>query len=151
MPRMRFNHMELTLPPGTLDRRFRDDVARFYGELFGWTQMDVDLLGQSCLYLQVDDGQFLLLAESPKPLSSPGYDHLGLLLEERGEVDALLERCQKFQQHDDRVQLKLYDDLLQGPVTVRAFYVRYLLPLYFDVQCMEWQPGSAPERKWSYS
>jgi len=148
---MRFNHMELTLPAGTMGPDFRKDVARFYGGVFGWSPMDIDLLGQSCLYLQVDDGQFLLLAESDRHLTVPGYDHLGLLLEERNDVDSLLEQCQKFQQEDDRVQIKLYDDLVQGPVTVRAFYVRYLLPLWFDVQCMEWEPGRAPERTWTYS
>ncbi len=151
MAKMRFNHMELTLPRGTMDATFREDVARFYGGIFGWSSMNIDLLRQSCLYLQVDDGQFLLLAESDKHIQVPGYDHLGLLLEERGEVDALLEQCQKFQQEDDRVQIKLYDDIVQGPVTVHPFYVRYLLPIYFDVQCMEWQPGSGPERRWDYA
>ena len=150
MPKMRFNHMELTLPAGTMDADFREDVARFYGGVLGWSTADIPLLGQSCLYLQVDDGQFLLLAESDKPISVPGYDHLGLLIDERSEVDALLEDISKFQQQDDRVQIKRYDDLEQGPVTVHAFYVRYLLPIYFDVQCMEWQEGSAPDRTWTY-
>ena len=148
---MRFNHMELTLPPDTMDATFRQDVARFYGGIFGWSTSDIELLGQTCLYVQVDDGQFLLLAESEKHVSVPGYDHLGLLIDERSDVDALLEQCQKFQQEDDRVQIKLYDDLVQGPVTVRAFYVRYLLPIYFDVQCMAWQEGAAPTKKWSYA
>ena len=148
---MRFNHMELTLPRGRMDAAFRQDVASFYGGIFGWSTSDIDLLGQSCLYLQVDDGQFLLLAESEKHIQVPGYDHLGLLLDERADVDGLLEQCEKFQQQDDRVEIKHYDDLVQGPVTVRAFYVRYLLPIYFDVQCMEWQPGAAPERKWTYA
>jgi len=140
---MRFNHMELTLPPGALDRAFREDVARFYGGIFGWSSLDVDLLGQSCLYLQVDEGQFLLLAESPRHLVVPGYDHLGLLLGERGEVDELLAQCEKFQAEDARVQIKRYDDLEQGPVRVHAFYVRYLLPIWFDVQTLEWRKDDA--------
>jgi hypothetical protein len=148
---MRFNHMELTLPKGTLDAAFRKDVGRFYGDRFGWSAMDIDLLQQSCLYLQVDPGQFLLLAESDKPISVPGYDHLGLLLDDRSDVDSLLEKCLAFQQQDERVEIKQYDDLVQGPVTVRAFYVRYLLPIYFDVQCMEWQPGSEPDGQWVYT
>jgi hypothetical protein len=142
MPKMRFNHMELTLPPGSMDASFREDVARFYGGVFGWSTTDIDLLGQSCLYVEVDEGQFLLLAESEKHIRVPGYDHLGLLLEERSEVDVLLEQCQKFGQDDERVEIKLYDDLVQGPVTVHAFYVRHLLPIYFDVQCMEWEPSA---------
>lgn len=150
MAKMRFNHMELTLPKGTLDAGFRKDAAAFYGDLFGWQTMDIDLLGQSCLYLQVDDGQFLLLAESDKPISVPGYDHLGLLLDGRSEVDAMLEKCLAFQAADDRVEIKQYEDLVQGPVTVRAFYVRYLLPIYFDIQSMEWVEGSEPPGRWTY-
>jgi hypothetical protein len=34
---------------------------------------------------------------------------------------------------------------------VHAFYVRYLLPIWFDVQCMEWQEGAEPPRRWIYS
>jgi hypothetical protein len=34
---------------------------------------------------------------------------------------------------------------------VRAFYVKYLLPIYFDIQHIQWQEGSAPTRSWRYS
>jgi predicted enzyme related to lactoylglutathione lyase len=137
MPDVRFNHMELTFPRGTLTRAFRDEVGEFYGNVFGWQASDVDVVGQSCLYLRVDDGQFLLLAESDRPMSSPGYDHLGLLCETRAEVDELLEACQKAQARDDRVLIKEYEDLVLPQLTVHAFYVKYLLPIWFDVQCME--------------
>ncbi len=50
---------------------------------------------------------------------------------------------------DDRVQILEFDqDLVQGPVTVHAFYVRYLLPIQFDVQCIEYAPGSEPDKRW---
>jgi hypothetical protein len=147
---MRFNHMELTFPRGTLDESFRSDVRRFYGELFGWTAMDVEVVGQRALYLQVDQGQFLLLAESDRPMQSPGYDHLGLLLETREEVDALLARTRVEQAGDGRVQIKEYRDETFGPVTVHAFYVKYLLPIWFDVQCLEHAPGAEPSHRWAY-
>jgi hypothetical protein len=150
VPRLRFNHMELTFPPGTLDATCRRDVTAFYGGLFGWATSDVDVVGQNCQYLRVDDGQFLLLAESPKPMQSPGYDHLGLLCETRAEVDDLLGRVKEFQASDDRVRIKEYEDLKTGNLTVHAFYVKYLLPIFFDVQCMEWQDGAAPAERWQY-
>ncbi len=134
---MRFNHMELTFEHGVLDDVMRAEVDRFYGSIFGWTGTDVDVVGQKAHYLRVDDDQFILLAESSKPMSSPGYDHLGLLQDTRAEVDRLLEACKEYRVHDDRVQIKEYDDLVIGDLTVHAFYVKYLLPLYFDVQSME--------------
>jgi hypothetical protein len=150
VPRLRFNHMELTFPLGTLDAAYRGEVTSFYSGLFGWATSDVEVVGQSCQYLRVDDGQFLLLAESPKPIQSPGYDHLGLLCETRAEVDNLLGRVKEYQAKDDRVRIKEYEDLKTANLTVHAFYVKYLLPIFFDVQCMEWQDGAAPADRWQY-
>jgi hypothetical protein len=150
---LRFNHMELTLPPGALDARAREEIARFYGDVFGWKSLEVPILGQQALLLRTDEdtSQFVLVAESRKPVSVPGYDHLGLLLDTRAEVDAALAAIRAWRERDPRVEIKEYEDLDQGDVTVHAFYVRYLLPIWFDVQCMEWREGAEPPRRWIYS
>ena len=138
MAEMRFNHMELTFPQGTLTKEFREEVDGFYASVFGWIGVDTEVVGQLChILLSGEAQQFILLAESNKPMQSPGYDHLGLLFSTRAEVDAKLEQCQRYQEKDDRVKIKNYDDLVTGDLTTRAFYVKYLLPIYFDVQCME--------------
>jgi len=138
---MRFNHMELTLPRGTLTRAFRQEVDAFYGTVFGWTGLDTEVVGQLCHLLMPDPDQFILLAESDTPLSSPGYDHLGLLQDSRGEVDRLLEECERYAEKDDRVRIIRYEDLVYPGLTENAFYVKYLLPVYFDVQSMEREPA----------
>jgi hypothetical protein len=138
MAEMRFNHMELTFPRGTLTPEFREEVDAFYGPVFGWKAVDTEVVGQLChLLLSEEAQQFILLAESNKPMQSPGYDHLGLLFGTRAEVDAKLDQCKRYQEKDDRVQIREYDDLVTGDLTTHAFYVKYLLPIYFDVQCME--------------
>jgi hypothetical protein len=138
MPEMRFNHMELTFPAGTLTKQFREEVDAFYGSILGWTGVDTEVVGQLChILLSEEVQQFILLAESDKPMQSPGYDHLGLLFATRAEVDDKLEQCKRYQEKDDRVRIKEYDDLVTGDLTTHAFYVKYLLPIYFDVQCME--------------
>ena len=149
---MRFNHMELTLPVGALTRD-REDIQRFYGEVFGFEALDVPILGQTGLLLRTDPetSQFLLVTEQRAHIESPGYDHLGFLYDARAEVDALLEQCRKWQARDARVQIKEYEDLEVGETTVRAFYVRYLLPIWFDVQVIEQPPGSAPHRRWTFA
>ncbi len=134
---MRFNHMELTFPRGTLSKEFREEVDAFYSAVFGWSALDAEVVGQDCHLLMVDRGQFLLLAESDAPMSSPGYDHLGLLQDSREEVDRLLHECELYADKDDRVKIKRYNDLEYPGTTVHAFYVKYLLPIYFDVQSME--------------
>ena len=136
---MRFNHMELTMPIGTLTEEHRRDIDDFYVSVFGWSALDTEVVGQQCHLLRVDEytNQFILLAESSKPMSSPGFDHLGLLQDTRAEVDDLLEACKRWRDKDDRVQIQEYDDLVYPQLTVHAFYVKYLLPIYFDVQSME--------------
>ena len=134
---MRFNHMELTFPIGGLTTTLREEVDAFYGSIFGWSALDTDVVGQSCHLLMPDPDHFILLAESERPMRSPGYDHLGLLQDSRQEVDDLLEACERYAEKDDRVSIKRYEDLVYPGLTVHAFYVKFLLPIYFDVQSME--------------
>jgi hypothetical protein len=129
--------MELTFPRGTLTEEFRAEVDAFYGSVFGWKAVDTEVVGQWCHILLPDADQFILLAESDTPMQSPGFDHLGLLQDTRAEVDDLLAACKTFRERDDRVLLKEYKDLESPGLTVHAFYVKYLLPIYFDVQCLE--------------
>ncbi len=147
---LRFNHMELTLPPGDLATH-RDDITRFYGELLGWTASDVPILGQVGLLLRTDaaTSQFILVTEQRVHIDSPGYDHLGLLCETRAEVDGYLRTAQTLQAADDRVQIKEYEDLVNGDHVTRAFYVKFLLPIWFDIQCFERAGAPEPDR-WSY-
>ncbi|MBM3661184.1 MAG: hypothetical protein FJW95_17005 [Actinobacteria bacterium] len=148
MATTRFNHMELTLPRGTLTDEFRSQVADFYGGVFGWAASTVQVVGQDCLYLHVDEGQFILCAEVDNPIQSPSYDHLGLLMDTRAEVDAALDEIKSRAATDDRIRIKEYEDLVMERVTVHAFYVKHLLPIYFDVQCLEYKAGTEPTSRW---
>ena len=109
----------------------------FYGSVFGWKSADAEVVGQRCHILLPDPDQFILLAESANPMSSPGFDHLGLLQDNRSQVDDLLDACQRYRDKDDRVHIQEYEDLVYPQLTVHAFYVKFLLPIYFDVQSME--------------
>ena len=150
MPR-RFNHMELTVPKGALEKS-RDEIKAFYADLFDWDALDVPILKQNGLLLRTDPetSQFILVTEQRAHLNSPGFDHLGMLCDTRTEVDALLARAKDWQRRDARVEIKEYEDLVTGPVTTHAFYVRFLLPIWLDVQVLEYADGAAPKRRWSY-
>ena len=148
----RFNHMELTVPKGELTRS-RAAISEFFRDLFGFESLDVEILKQTGLLLRTDPetSQFILVTEQSQHISSPGFDHLGFLYDSRAEVDELLEKARKWRDRDPRVQIKEYEDLKTGPTTVHAFYVRYLLPIWFDVQCLEYKPGSEPKRSWKFA
>ncbi len=149
---LRFNHMEITVPKGTLETH-RQEIKDFYGEVFGFESLDVPILGQTGLLLRTnpETSQFLLITEQKKHLSVPGYDHLGFLFETRAEVDALRETIGKWQERDPRIEIKDYEDLVTGGTTVRAFYVRHLLPLWFDVQTIETDEASTPSKRWEFA
>ncbi len=149
---MRFNHMELTVEPGTLDEPNRSQLIDFYQEVFGWRSIDPALFDKSDLLLMTDEqaSSFVLLFQGEKAMKAPGYDHLGILLDTRSEVDEMLAKCKARQASDSRILIREYDDLLQGDLTVHAFYVKHLLPIYFDVQCMEWAEGKGPAQQWKF-
>ena len=151
MPTLRFNHMELTLPPGALERD-RDAIVTFYSQVFGFNAIEVPLFDTAGLLLATDDevSQFLLLMEQDEHLHSPGYDHLGFLCESRAEVDDLMAKCRQWQKKDDRVRIKEYEDLVIAPTTTHAFYLQYLLPIWFDIQVIEYEAGTEPKKSWVY-
>ena len=59
-------------------------------------------------------------------------------------------QCAQWAKKDERLQIKDYDDIVIGTSTTRAFYVRYLLPIWFDVQTVEYEPGTEPANRWVY-
>ncbi|MFP8872367.1 MAG: hypothetical protein VCB43_13710, partial [Myxococcota bacterium] len=140
-----------TVPIGALDK-LREPIRTFYGDVFDMEAIDVPILGQTGLLLRSDPetSQFILITEQKKHLQSPGFDHLGFLLESREDVDGLREKIGKWQEQDSRVEIKDYEDLVIQNVTTRAFYVKYLLPIWFDVQVIEYAEGTAPERAWHF-
>ena len=134
---MRFDHMELTVPAGSLTTTLRKEIDDFYGSIFGWSGFDIDVAGRPCRLLMCGSDQFIQVLESEQPLRSPGSDHLGLLLESRQDVDAALKACERYAESDDRVSIERREDLAYPGLTVHTFYVNYLLPISFDVHSQE--------------
>jgi hypothetical protein len=134
---VRFDHMELTVPVGSLTTTLRKEIDDFYGSIFGWSGFDIDVAGRPCRLLMCGSDQFIQLLESERPLNSPGSDHLGLLLESRQDVDDALAACERYAESDDRVSIEQRQDLAYPDLTVHTFYVKYLLPISFDVHSQE--------------
>ena len=134
---MRFDHMELTIPIGSLTTTLRKEIDDFYGSIFGWSGFDMDVAGRPCRLLMCGSSQFIELLESEQPMHSPGSDHLGLLLESRQEVDDAWKARERYAERDDRASTERRQDLAYPNLTVHTFYVNYLLPISFDVHSQE--------------
>ncbi|MEZ5510798.1 MAG: hypothetical protein R3F47_13025 [Gammaproteobacteria bacterium] len=86
MSRMRINHLELTLPPGTLERE-KANLNAFYQDVFGWEGIEVPMVKLDCpkylLRFDAESSQFLFLTEEANALKSTSFDHIGLILKPR--------------------------------------------------------------------
>jgi hypothetical protein len=137
-----FNHVAMSMPPEALDEKGRDEILRFYGEVFGWTEMPTMTEDRVRLVLRAyNNEQFVFLVAGDTPMQCGAMDHFGMSVGTPGELDEMLQRAQKFREGDDRVEIveRNTDDF--KVVKLHNFYVRYLLPLMIEVQCYEWAEG----------
>jgi hypothetical protein len=149
----RMNHMEVTVASGTLAHTMPDLLAFYCGTLgFGHSQM-LDVFPHPHVFLTTDPAgsQFLYIAEHAQPMQVAAEDHLGFHLEDRAAVDRLLLACKQRRQSDDRMQIKELDDLDLPQTATHAFYFRYLLPIWFDIQVIEFKPGFEPKERWTFA
>ena len=139
VPRMeiRFNHMEITFPRGTLTPEFFDDVKAFYGDVYGFSCSSGVMFEQQSITMRLGHNDFLLLIEGDHAMTAPGFDHLGFELTARDEVDETLAKVKQWRERDERIELKEYPDGAMDGRMYRAYYVKHLLPIWFDVQYSE--------------
>lgn len=149
----RLDHLELTVPRGTLTVEFRRDVDAFYCGVFGWTsrehivtapQAHVD--GTRGHMLRPDDDQFIFIIETDQAMTSAGevvdfVAHLGVQFDSIDSADEAFRRCAQLQAKDDRLKLVDYGVVETSSGTSRNFLVNYLLPFWFDVHALEPRPS----------
>jgi len=149
--RARINHMEVTVATGTLTGLMPDLLA-FYGDALGFSHVEIDMFPKPHVFLTTDGdgGNFIYIAEHPEPMRVAGEDHLGFHMDSRDSVDEVLAACQSVRQRDPRMQIKELEDLDLPQTLTHAFYFRYLLPIWFDIQIIESKPGFEPKHRWVY-
>jgi len=141
-PPPRFNHVAMSVPPELLSPEGRADVLRFHGEVFGWTEMPAMSEDGKLLVLRAyRNDQFVFLAASDDPMRCRENEHFGMSVATPALLDHMYDAACKFREADPRVELqeRKTDDF--GVVKLHAFYVRYRVPLWTEVQCFEWAEG----------
>jgi hypothetical protein len=137
----RFNHVAMSLPAAALGPNGRDEIVRFYGDVFGWEelpQMTED--GRRLVLMAYRYGQFVFLVADDTPMAAPRGDHFGMQVATMEELEEFLARARAYRENDDRVEVtdKEVEDF--GPLVLTSFYVRFLLPLMVEVQHYEVKP-----------
>ena len=141
-PIPRFNHVALTVAAAALDEAGREAILRFYGEVFGWTEMPTMTRDRELLVLRAySNEQFVYVHASEEPMRCGPTEHFGMSVSTPQELDAMYERAKKLAAQDSEVELvdRHMDDF--KAVKLHNFYVRYRLPVMVEVQCFEWAEG----------
>jgi hypothetical protein len=146
---MLLNHVEMTVPRGTLEDAYCADLDQLLCGILGWSEgttmnMPNPTTGGTEVARMYDiaEHQFFALHEDDEYVSMGSDDHFGLLVESFERLEEILEQCKKLQASDDRFEfLHLVDDepasLEMGGNLMRGFYVKYLLPCYIDIQAVQ--------------
>jgi catechol 2,3-dioxygenase-like lactoylglutathione lyase family enzyme len=140
MARARINHLEVTVARGTL-ASMMPDIEAFYCATLGFKPAQLDAFPAPHVFLTSEDPgrYFIYVAEHEKPMIVGGDDHLGFHMEDRAAVDRVLDACRARAKRDGRMEIRDLDDLEleQTQTRTHAFYFRYLLPIWFDIQFIE--------------
>jgi hypothetical protein len=140
-----FNHVAMSVPAELLGAEGRESLLRFYGEVFGWTEMPTMTQDGARLVLRCHSNeQFVFLIADPEPMRCPKLDHFGLSVGTPAELYETVERARKFRERDPRVEIVEPEIEDYKVLKLHNFYVRYRLPLMVEVQCYEWAPGVGP-------
>ncbi len=134
----RLNHVAVSLPADQLDEAGRAAITDFYGECFGWTELDSETVDRTKLILAIGHwDQFLFIHAEDEPMRSPRLDHFGVSVGALADREAPHARGARRAQDDsaiDVIDLSVDDfDVLK----VHSFYVRHLLPMMVEVQYWE--------------
>ena len=85
--------------------------------------------------------QFVFLQAAKEPMHCPAGDHVGMAVASVGELEAVIQRARKASERHADVEIR--EEAIQdfGVLKLHACYIRYRLPLTFEVQCFDWAPG----------
>lgn len=121
------NHVGMSVPTGTLSETFRAEVLDFYGDLFGWRELE-SLRLPDRLTLSAGRHTYVNLRERPDAMVCDGYEHFGIVVASGTEVEELWARLDAEERDVHLEPLSRSDD------GFRSFRFRYLLPLAVEVQ-----------------
>jgi len=140
MAKARINHMEVTVARGTLDA-LMPALESFYCETLGFKAARLGAFPAPHVFLTSEDPgrYFIYVAEHEKPMIVGGDDHLGFHMEDCAAVDRVLAACRAQAEVDERMEIRDLDDLVLEQTRTHAFYFRYLLPIWFDIQFIEFK------------
>ena len=134
----RFNHVAMSVSADLLDDAHRADITRFWGEVFGFVELQQMTDPGKRLVLSAGQlDQFVYLIADDQPMTCPRLDHYGISVGSLEDLEAAHERAAAFAAEDPRVDIipPNVDDF--EVLKIHAFYTGFLLPMMLEVQYWE--------------
>jgi hypothetical protein len=137
----RFNHLAVSLPPDALDADGRAAIAEFYGDVLGFEEYPELTRDRAQLVLRAHHHeQFVFLVGEDEPMRAPRMDHVGLSVATQGDFDEVASRAAAWKarcpEEVDLIEPQVEEHA--GLLRLHSFYVRYRLPVMFEVQHFEY-------------
>jgi len=120
------SHVAMSVPPATLTDEWRTQVLDFYGEVFGWKELD-SLRLPDRMTIAVGSQYINVRARDDAPAYN-GYEHFGMTLSSEDELRAVWSAVNE---HEAGITLAPIND---GGGGFLSFRFRYLLPLAVEPQ-----------------
>ena len=140
LPAPRFNHVAMSVPGDLLDEENRDNLTKFYGEVFGFEEHAMLTVDRKRLVLgALRPDQFLFIIANDDPMTCPRLDHWGMSVESEEQLDIYLDRAKKYREEDSRVDIVDKHVEEYSSVALKSFYVAYLLPMMVEVQYYDYK------------
>jgi predicted enzyme related to lactoylglutathione lyase len=137
----RFNHVALSLPSASLTPEGTQDLKDFYGDVFGWTELEqMSEPGKRLVLMAHSFEQFVFLVANDKtPTTGARMDHFGLSVATEVEFEETLAKAQAWVAKDgEATQVIGPIDEFYGPLRLRQFYVSHSLPFMVELQWFDW-------------
>ena len=139
---LRFNHVALTVPRGQLDSSGRKALLDFYGDVFGWKEFGMLTEDRARLVLQCFSvEEFLYInGDDDETMRAGKLDHFGISVPSKERFEETIEKARRFREKDLRVEIRQNDvENHYDALELHSFYVRYLLPMWVEVQYFDWK------------
>lgn len=141
----RFNHIALSLPADLLDAEHRTLLCDFYGDVFGWQELETMTEDRRRLIFgcyRVE--QFVFLVAEDEPMTAGRFDHFGFSVSTEAELDEILARAGARAAQDYRVEIVAKSVEDHGVLAITSIYLRYLLPMWVEIQWWDFAGSPAP-------
>jgi hypothetical protein len=147
---MQLNHVEISVPAATLNEAFAADLDSLLETGFGWSStlrtVAHPTRGPSIeLGYRMSSGVQLILREAHAALQPGVEDHLGFAVDVE-TFARVFTACLHLSRKDRRLELLYLEggqplEIDLGDSTYRTFFVRFLLPFWFQFETQESKPS----------